>query len=181
MMKKLLSLSAIAMATMMSAQVNAAAVEMTTSGTITSTMCPALSNNVQVQLSSGVIASFNCDGESFMSAACHTSGTNKAQTVDCVYVAEAVAPGDACTDVSCQVPQVGYTGCPAASTVAVPPGDPAFPKAEFNGRVAFGGGSSGGRVGLLPLGDEVCGTTGIKTVTPDTSLNTGISTSGPAT
>lgn len=174
MMKKLLTLSVIAMSAMLSAQANAAAVATNTSTQLTPTNCGALANNVQIQLSSGVVAAYNCDATSFVAAACHTSGTDKVQTVACVYVPDTAVP---CADSTCQVPQTGYTGCPAASTVAVAPGDPAFPTAQFDGRVSFGGGSGGGRVGLIPLGDSPCDATGILDAVPATSLDSGTSTS----
>ena len=180
MMKQIISLSALCLGLVLSSQANAAAVALAGSSQVKPTNCPALANNITVQLSSNVVAGFNCDASSFVAATCHAVGTNKPQSVDCVYVQDPAFadPNEDCADSSCQIPKTGYDGCPEVSTIPVDWATAGtWPKAEFQGRVAFGGGSSGGQVGVIPLGDLDCNGTNIVTLIPDEYLASGTSTS----
>lgn len=148
MMKKLLSVSAAAALAVLSSQAQAAATTLTDSSTITPTNCLALANNVRVELSENVLASYNCDNWSVVAAACHTNGTNKSQTV--------AAQFDASSNL---LP--GYTGCDASNNCT------------FVGRIGFRGTSQGGRVGAVPMGDSACDSTGVQDLTPDSMLTGG--------
>ena len=163
MMKKLLPFGAAALGLIISAQANAAAIPISgNSNVLTPNECDALDNNITIQLSKDVIGAYNCDATSFIAATCHTAGSNKTQTLECLY-----DDSDA--------PLAGYIGCGA------PSGDAANPTtASFTGRLGYAGSSSGGRVTVAPLASNPCDGTGILTVTPDTSLDTGTSTSSAA-
>ena len=147
MLKKILTLSAVVASITISAQVHAAAASLSSSSTmITPANCPALDNNITVQMSKDVVGAFNCGQTSFVAATCHISGTNKPNTVDAQY------------DNSGNIlPE--YTGCDASGK-----------NCTFNGRTGFRGSSAGGQVGAVPLGDSPCNTTSIKTLTPDNML-----------
>lgn len=163
MMKKLLPFGAAAFGLIISAQANAAAVAIVgNSNPLSPVECSALDNNITVQLSKGVIGAYNCDNLSFIAATCHTAGSNKTQTLECLY------------DDSDQ-PLTGYNGCGA------PSGDADNPTMQqFTGRLAYNGGSDGGRVTVAPLAGNDCDAAGIVTVTPDDYLDSGVSTSQAA-
>lgn len=148
MIKKLLTVSAVAALAVLSSQAQAAATAITDSSTITQTDCSALANNVKVELSENVVAAYNCDDWSFVAATCHTNGTNKSQTVAAQYDASSnLLPG--------------YTGCDASG------------QCTFVGRIGFRGWSQGGRVGAVPMGDSTCSSTGLVDLTPDSMLTGG--------
>ena len=154
MIKKLLTLSAVIAGVMMSGQVLAATAAISTSTTVTPTHCPALANNITVQVSKDVMAGFNCGQFSYAAATCHATGTNKPQTVVAVYD----------LTVTPNVLLAGYTNCSTNATTGVE-------TCSFNGRVGFRGTSAGGSVGAAPLGDLACNTTNVVTLVPDSVLD----------
>ncbi len=162
MMKKIITLAAISTGMLLSAQANAAAIPFSGGTTeITPLNCPALDNNVSIQLSKGVTAAFNCDATSFAAAACHSNGTNKQQTLECLYYQVVNSnPVE-------HLPMPGYETCPAYDANAATP-----PTITFNGRLAFGAKSGGGRVTAIPLGNATsCDTTTILPAAPDVLLD----------
>ncbi len=167
MMKKLILVAA---GLMFSTLANATAIGFGASRTITATNCPALDNDVEVQLSKDVKAAYNCDATSFVAAACHANGTNKTQTLTCVYITD---PNDATQ----KIPFGGYADISACAgyPVATPPNP--TPTASYTGRVAFGAASGGGTVGAVPFPRNECTVVTIKDATADSNLDTGTSTS----
>jgi hypothetical protein len=161
MMKKLFSVSAVAAGVMLSGQALATTAAIANSETLTPAHCPALANNVTIQISKDVVAGFNCGNYSFAAATCHKTGTNKAQTVTAQFWDD---DGDPLTPM---VVKDGYTNC--SDTDAVPDG--IVDVCSFNGRVGFRGTSAGGQVGAVPLGDTPCSTIGVVTMVPDTELD----------
>ena len=167
MMKKLIRTAAVTTGILLSSQAFAAGIAFSNSSTeITPLNCEALDNNITVQLSKDVTAAFNCDASSFEAAACHSSGTNKNQTLTCLYYQEAgVSPA------SFQ-PLPGYSACPAYDANADP-----VPSIPYTGRIAFGGASGGGRVTAIPLASSTtCDTTSILLGVPDAMLDSQTST-----
>lgn len=165
MMKKLIPAAAVTVGMLLSAQANAAPVPFTGSTTeITPINCPALDNNITVQLSKGVFASFDCDNTSLLAAACHQTGTNKSQTLECVYYTDITDPLNPVVN---PLPAYAAAGCTA------PIADP-VQQVAITGRLAFGGSSSGGRVTAIPLGDgvDVCDSASIVGATPTVLLDT---------
>lgn len=161
MMKKLFPFATVAAGVMLSGQVFAATATIGGSTTLSPTHCPVLSNNITVQLSSDVVAGFNCGQTSFVAAACHKTGTNKAQTVPAKLYDD---DGDATTPM---VPEPGYSNCTDTDN------DGTLDSCSFNGRVGFRGNSQGGKVGAAELGDTACNATGVATLVPDSLLETG--------
>ena len=109
--------------------------------------CDAISNDITIQLSDGVFAGFTCPNiNAFSAAACHASGTDKSQTVDCtydpVYDSQNVLTGYSKSDDQCP----DYD--PNATTQAT--------SVTFDGRVAFRGASGGGTVGPVNLRGTLC-------------------------
>lgn len=162
MIKKITSLSTIVAGIMMSGQVMAGAANLAASTTLTPTHCPALANNITVQLSKDVVAGFNCGTTSFVAATCHKTGTNKAQTVAPVWVDDGSGTGT-------MKIQDGYSNCTDTDN------DGTEDSCTFTGRVAFRGDSLGGSVAATPLGDDTvaCNTTNIVVLTADDFLATG--------
>lgn len=161
MMKKLLPLSAVAIGIMFSAQASATTGAIAASSTLTpdpagANVCEALSGNITVQLSDGVNAAWNCGDTYFLAATCHTSGTNKQQTISCSYTQDVDSSGNPISGQYSKSAEVcpDYTGDGAAPT-----------KATFFGRVGFRGTSYGGSVATTQLYNEtVCSTTSIQTL-----------------
>jgi hypothetical protein len=149
MMKKLVGLSAAAMCVMFSAQVSATSASFAITSTITpdpagTNYCETLSNNVTIQLSKDVYAAYNCAaaGTSFAAAACHANGTNKQQTITCVYTQDS-STLQWSTSTSSQCPAYD----PAAGA-SVP--------VTFQGRIGFKGSSSGGSVSAAQIDGTTC-------------------------
>jgi hypothetical protein len=159
-MKKLIALSAIVVGSMMASQANAAAFGFQSgSQLITPTNCPALSNNITVQLSNNVIAAMDCDATSFVAATCSDHGLLKNQNFTCLYDAN-------------NAPLSGFTGCGAPGSGT----NGADPTVNLDSRTAYRGTSNGGRVGATPLGVGVgCSTTDLVTLTPASMLVSGTS------
>lgn len=115
--------------------------------------CAALSNDISVQLSNNVIAGYTCTTNSFTASACHSSGTNKSQTIPCTYTAV--------EDTDPASPTFGDTLSYTPSASQCPsraPGEDVTPTtATFVGRVAFRGSSGGGTVGAIDLGGACTG------------------------
>lgn len=159
MMKKLLPLSVLAIGTLFSAQASAAS-GATGASTIVLTpiagvnQCETMSNNVTIQLSKGVVAAWNCAPSSFRAGTCHTTGTNKQQTITCNYSFDATA--------SAWVPSSAV--CPAYDPAAG-----SSVQATFAGRVGFTGSSQGGSVTAVQLGTgvTVCDTTTVLQMIPN--------------
>jgi hypothetical protein len=165
MMKKLSPLSAIAAGILLSTQVHAANGFSGNTTTITPNNCAVLDNNITVQLSKDVAAAYNCDATSFAAAACHGTGTDKSQTLTCLYYDD----DNAANTPNVALPAYATAGCGAFA-------DPA-PTVAYTGRVAFGGDSGGGRVTTLPFPQTTCDATTVETATPDSMLDSGTSTS----
>ena len=164
MMKKLLPLTAIAIGALFSAQASASTGSIASTATITPdttgsnpNLCEALSNDITVQISDGVVAAWNCSTTSFTAATCHTTGTNKQQTIDCTYTEDKDDSGNGlgtytASSVNCPT----YTGTGEAPT-----------SASFQGRIGFKGSSAGGRVAAVELADTtVCTTSTVETLVP---------------
>ena len=164
MMKKLLPLSAVAIGVMFSAQAAASSGSIADSASLTpdtaggTNICEALSNNVTIQVSAGVVASWNCSDTSFTAATCHTTGTNKQQTITCSYQQDKDASGVLISG--------SYTAsaneCPAYDGTGTLP-----TKATFFGRIAYKGTSAGGKVAPTQMYNQTtCNLTTIQTLTP---------------
>lgn len=149
MFKNIARLSLVA-GVMMSSSVMAAsfgAADSATTASVTPAQCLALSNNVKIQLSKGVFASYACSDTSVNAGACHSTGTLKEQTVGCAYTAtfdsSGLPTGSIPSDPSCPAWD-GSGSAPTGNT------------GTFNGRLAFVGGSGGGTVGSYNLLNRVC-------------------------
>jgi len=154
MMKKLLPLSAVVVGAMVTGQAHATATVLPTSGIITPLTCEVLSNNVTIQTSENVYASFNCTTTQFKAATCHSNGTNKTTTQTCSWTSETV------NNTTTYTPNFSACG-------TTPPGDGTVKKVEYIGRVGFRGQSGGGRVGEVELTQATCDTTTVLTLVPD--------------
>lgn len=164
MMKKLLPLSAAIVGAMFSAQALAIASQgtLSQSGSLTpdtagTNVCTALSNNVTIQLSNGVIAGYACTDTSFSASTCHTKGSYKQQTIPCTYQED--------TDPDTGAPLGTYS----KSAAQCPDYDPAATAqaetATFLGRVGYKGGSSGGTVSAQELPDTtVCDSASVESI-----------------
>lgn len=143
MMKKLLPLAALAIGVLFSAQASATAGAIAASATlgpVGTNTCEALANNVTIQLSNGVVAGWDCSNTDFYAGTCHTTGTNKQQTITCTYTQDA-------SDKSKWIPD--SVVCPAYDATAG-----SVVKATFAGRVGFKGNSLGGSVSAQQLGTD---------------------------
>lgn len=164
MMKKLLTLSAITLAAVASAQVSAAPLNLPGSGVITPVTgdCPALDNNITVQVSKDVYAVYNCTTVSFQAATCHGAGTNKTTTQTCDWDEVFDVDGNS------QIPPVyepNFTACGTDPTATAEDGSAL--KIEYTGRIGFKGTSGGGTVGQSELTETTCDTTTALTMVPD--------------
>ena len=157
MMKKTLT-AAIAMGLLAASQVHAGTAIATQTSTISGGwdgQCNALGNNITVQLSDGVVASYFCAMVYLQAATCHTTGTFKTQTISCTYNPEYDAEGV-------------QTGNWIPSSALCPGYDPAATTAQtatFEGRLGFRGDSYGGSVGEVELPQLSCNSTTVTELT----------------
>ena len=162
MMKKLLPLSAVAIGVMFSAQASASSGAISASSTLTpdttggTNVCEALSGNITVQISDGVVAGWTCGDTYFIAATCHSTGTNKQQTISCTYTQDVDSSGNPISGQFSKSAEVcaDYDGSGTAPT-----------KATFFGRVGFRGTSFGGSVATTQLYNQTtCGETSVQTL-----------------
>lgn len=158
MMKKIVSISAVAATLMLSGQALAATGVLESTGTVTAVECDALSNDVTVQLSKNVNAAWGCTAIQYSAATCHINGTNKSQTLTCSYTKNTATDGT-----------VTYTA--NGSTCPTWDGQGTAPVKTFTyvGRVGFTGGSGGGSVGSAELTAATCDKTTVTKLIPTTA------------
>ncbi len=171
MIKKIIPLLGLALGFAVAGQAHAAVVQVAGTQNISTTNCPALSNNITAQMSATVIGGYNCDATTFVAATCSTKGTLKLQSVNCQYNADGSQ-------------KVGYeNGCPADNNAAIAAqaadANNAWPKTSpINSRLGYVGGSDGGQVAAAAMGID-CDLTSLTELTPDSYLDSGASTSTP--
>jgi hypothetical protein len=111
--------------------------------------CTALSNDVTIQLSNGVFASYDCNPapSAIVAGACHGSGTNKSQDFECTYTASLQEDGSTI--------YLTETGCTTWD------GTGTEPVATYtnSGVVGYRGSSAGGSVGVTGMGVLTCDAT----------------------
>ncbi|WP_141019776.1 hypothetical protein [Azoarcus sp. DD4] len=139
-MKKIISILIFAGLAVATGAASAAATAITSGTPIDTTACSLLRDRVTVNLSSGVVAAYNCDTTDNMIgvAACHTAGSQKPQTIECASTPD--AQGN---------PVWNDASCPAVAT---------DPPATFTiqGRRVFTGSSAGGNVAAGNLDSDTC-------------------------
>lgn len=135
-MKKLISILIFAGLATATGVASAAATLIASGTPIETTACTLLRDRVTVNLSNGVIATYNCDTTDNMIgvAACHTSGSQKPQTIACASTPD--ANGD---------PVWNDASCTAATDTFV-----------IQGRRVFTGSSAGGNVAAGNLNSDTC-------------------------
>ncbi|MCK9532050.1 MAG: hypothetical protein M0R77_16020 [Gammaproteobacteria bacterium] len=159
--KTLAFLPAVAIGVLMSSQVFAAPITMTTSGLIKTVNCAALANDVSIQLSQGVVAAYECTPLSLKAATCHTKGSNKEQTHNCIYTQDQDEDGVPLAPESWTASAPGV--CPAYSDTLTEEQK----KVTFTGPLAYGGKSGGGSVGPRQLLEKKCDDSTIGTAVND--------------
>ena len=118
-----------------------------TTNTVTPIACIALNNDVTIQMSKGVFASYTCGTNNITAALCHSSGTNKSQTIGCSYT----VTYDSSDVITGSIPS--SSGCAAwDGSGSAPTGN----TDTFSGRLAYVGGSGGGSVSQNELGIVSC-------------------------
>jgi hypothetical protein len=152
MIKNIARLSAVAAGVLLSSSAMAGSfgsADAGTSNTVTPINCIALDNDVTIQLSKGVFAAYTCGTNNVTAAACHTSGTNKSQTIGCSYT----VTYDSSDNITGSIPS--SSGCASwDGSGSAPTGN----TDTFTGRLAYLGGSGGGTVHQTELGATSCGT-----------------------
>lgn len=124
------------------------------SNEITPINCIALNNNVTIQLSKGVYGAYTCGTNNITAATCHTSGTNKSQTVGCSYTVTYDSSDNITGSVASAADCPAWDGSGSAPTNNT---------GTFTGRLAFIGGSGGGTVHQIELGSDSCGGSALTT------------------
>ena len=126
-----------------------------TSNTVTPINCIALNNDVTIQLSKGVFAAYTCGTNNLTAGVCHSSGTNKSQTIGCSYT----VTYDSSDVITGSIPS--SNGCAAwDGSGSAPTGN----TDTFTGRLAYVGGSGGGSVSQNELGNASCTTGALDTL-----------------
>jgi hypothetical protein len=154
-MKKYLTIAALAVGAAFS---SGAIAQVTTPGqvvgdvTITVPNCTLLSSDVRVTISAGNQAAFSCNtaGSVITAGACSANGANRTRTVACSWSPDP-------TDPTIQVPT--DTSCGTDPNVTP------TPNYTITGRAAFVGQSTGGRIGVRPIGAD-CNPAAIAATTP---------------
>jgi hypothetical protein len=150
-----ISLVAAAMLSTNAMAANFGSITAGTSNNVTPINCPALNNDVTIQLSKGVFAAYACSTSTVNAGACHTTGTNKSQTIGCSYT----VTYDSAGSISGSDPS--STGCAAWDGFgSAPTGN----TDTFTGRLGYRGGSGGGTVSQVELGSAACDGTSIDAI-----------------
>lgn len=161
-MKKIVIASILAAGLIGAVQAQVTTGNLTASGQVgnaanTAGECPLLSQAVNVQISNGVQATWQCNvaTATIVGGACSQNGSTRPNSVTCAYS----MPGDpAQTNMTKNDPN-----CPDVAVAGTPP-DP-LPTVQYTGRVAFAGTSQGGQVARNPLGANVtCTANDIRTL-----------------
>lgn len=144
-MKKIVSVLAFAGLASVAGVASAAATALVNGTPVDSTACSILRDRVPVNLSNGVVASYNCDVANvrITVAACHESGSQKPQVMTCASTPD--AQGN---------PVWNDASCPAVATT---------PPATFTiqGRRVFTGSSAGGQISAGNLNSATCDSSAI--------------------
>lgn len=142
-MKKITSAFILATAATLSGTALAAVDELVSGKTIDATACTILRDRVTVNLSTNVKSAYNCDDVKnvITVASCHTSGSQKPTTLNCVNSGDTANPK--WNDPSCTQTSDTFT---------------------INGRRVFSGNSAGGSVVAGDLKSATCDVNALKAI-----------------